>query len=52
MKQRDKKLSGIISLIASDGYSMSFSLENLLEIILDMKADEWMTNGVDVDEYL
>lgn len=47
MESDVKKLSRIISFKASEGYSKVFPTERMMEILLEMKAEEWMMNGID-----
>ena len=47
MDQDVKELSRVISFKASHGYSKVFPSERMLEILLEMRAEEWMMHGIE-----
>ncbi|KAL7032683.1 hypothetical protein ACKWTF_007382 [Chironomus riparius] len=47
LKSDVKELSRVISFEAANSYSKVFPTERILEILLEMEADEWITNGID-----
>lgn len=42
-----KELSRVISFKASEGYSKVFPSERMLEILLELSAEEWMIQGIE-----